>query len=110
MLKACQGSIQKALLIHEKKDIYTQVEKIFNNVQEYKLIDVLNKLDILYKNKDDIQDILDYINILFFEKINENQKYIEYIKAVEAAKNSIKSSNNYDMTIDKLLLNIWEER
>lgn len=110
MLKASGGSIQKALTIYEKKEIYEKVEETFNKIEELKLIDVINKLDILYKNKEDILEILDYINVILFEKAKRNIKYLTYIEAVEEAKKSIKASNNYDMTIDSLLFKIWEEK
>lgn len=109
MLKACDGSISKAISINEKIDIYKEIEKIFLNIEKFSLLDVLNKIEYLYKNKEDIYEILDYIIILLFNKSIKNDKYIKYIEAVEQTKNSIKANSNYDMSIDNLLYKIWEE-
>lgn len=109
MLKACDGSISKAISINEKIDIYKEIEKIFLNIEKFSLLDVLNKIEYLYKNKEDIYEILDYIIILLFNKSIKNDKYIKYIEAVEQTKNSIKVNSNYDMSIDNLLYKIWEE-
>ena len=110
MINASEGSIKKALKIYENKEIYEQVDKVFNNIEQYTLLDLLNKIDVLYKNKENILEILDYINIILFEKAKVRLEYLNYINAIERAKKSIKSSNNYDMTIDKLLFDIWGER
>ena len=107
MLKACGGSIGKAVKVSENKDIYTELDTIFNNLDRYTLTDVISKLDILYKNKDEIQDILEYLNTIFLEKAKNNIKYIDYIKYVEEAKKAIKSNCNYDMSIDNLIFKIF---
>lgn len=103
------GSIERALKIEEQKEIYDQVQAIFSNVEKYTLLDVMGNLDCLYKNKDIIYDILDYITIIFMQKSLENTKYIEYIETIEQVKKNLKSNSNYDMSIDRLLYKIWEE-
>lgn len=109
ILKACEGSIEKALKVYEKKEEYEQTLKIFSNIENYRLLDVINKLDFIYKNKEDIYDILDYINIILSSKQLENPKYIIYIEAVEQAKKSLKANSNFDMSIDNMLYKIWNE-
>lgn len=109
ILKACEGSIEKALKVNEKKEEYEQALRIFSNIENYKLLDVINKLDFIYKNKEDIYDILDYINIILSSKQLENPKYIIYIEAVEQAKKSLKANSNFDMSIDNMLYKIWNE-
>ena len=42
-------------------------------------------------------------------KTNENIQYTNCIKIVEETKDRLKKNSNYDMTIDNLLLKIWEE-
>ena len=59
MIKASGGSIGKALTIQKNNEIYSELDAIFNNIESYNLIDVVSKLDILYKSKDEIQDILE---------------------------------------------------
>lgn len=109
MIKACEGSIQKAIDIKDKIDIYQSVEQVFNNIEKYNLIDAINKLECIYKNKDEIFKILDYINVILLNKQMKNTHYIKYIEAVENARKNLKANSNYDMSIDNLLFNIWEE-
>lgn len=107
MLKAYSGSIKKALEMNEKKEIYQELDKYFYNIEKLQIIDVLNKIECLYKNKENIKEMLEYINTILFEKAKTNTKYIEYIQQVEQTKQKIKLNANYDMTIDNLLLNIF---
>lgn len=108
MLKAYSGSIKKALEMNEKKEIYEQLDKYFYNIENYKIIDVLNKIECLYKNKENIQEMLEYISTILFTKAKEKIEYLKYIENVEQTKQKIKINANYDMTIDNLLLKIWE--
>lgn len=109
MLKACDGSVGKAKKIYENREIYSELDKIFNNIENYTLTDVISKLDILYKNKDEIHEILEYLNTIFISKAKHNIKYIEYIKCVEETKRSINANCNYDMSIDGLIFKIFEK-
>lgn len=108
MLKAYSGSIKKALEINKNKDIYVELDKYFYHIEDYKIIDVLNRIECLYKNKENIQEMLEYINTVLFTKVKTEIKYLKYIEYVEQTKQKIKVNSNYDMTIDNLLLKIWE--
>lgn len=109
MLKACGGSIGKASVIYENKDIYSELDKIFTNVENYSLTDVVSKLEVLYKSKEEIQDILEYLNTIFIKNTKENIKYVDYIKYVEETKRNINANCNYDMSIDNLIFKIFED-
>lgn len=109
LLKLFSGSIEKAINLQGKQDIYLEVESIFNNIENTNIIDLLNKKEILTKNKEEIMNILEYINVLFFEKITQgNNRYIKAIEIVEDTKDRINKNANLDMTIDNLLINVWE--
>jgi DNA polymerase-3 subunit delta' len=108
MLKSYSGSIKKALEMHKNKDIYEELNKYFGNISNYKIIDTLNKIECLYKNKEIIQEMLEYINTILFEQGKKDTKYLKYIEYIEEAKQKIKLNANYDMTIDNLLLQIFE--
>ena len=82
------------VLSEEDKEIFDELEKIFSNIENYNILDVLGKLDILYKNKEKIYKILDYINIIIFNKSKENTNYIEYIQYVEETKKRLKYNTN----------------
>jgi len=110
MLKACGGSIGKASIIYENKEIYSQLDDIFSNVENYTLTDVMPRLEILYNSKEEIQDILEYINTIFINKAKQKNEYVDYIKHVEETKRSINANCNYDMSIDKLLFKIFDPK
>lgn len=104
MVKMCAGSISVALKICNNKEQYLEVEKIVKNLNKSDLIDVLNNSEILYKSKDTIQDLLNYIIILLY-----NLGQINSIKYVEIVKKRLLANSNYDMSIDYLLIKLWEE-
>lgn len=112
ILKMCDGSIGRCFDIQDKLEDYKTIELIFSNINA-SLISVVNSADILYKNKENINDYLDYINVILYNYANENRnynyKYINSIKIVEKTKQRLLSNSNYDMCIDYLLFNIWEE-
>ena len=107
MVSMCGGSIGKARLIEERKEIYINLENIINNISTKDLIDILNKSEILYKSKDNIQELLDYINIILYNK--NDIRYINCIQLVEDVKTRLLQNSNYDMSIDRLLIKMWEE-
>lgn len=114
LLEIAQGSIEKALKLCRDNETFSKVEEIFSNIENKTLLDVINKLDILY-DKEKVIDILDYINIILYKKLKETtqiskqQKYFKYIQEVENTKGNIKLNCNFDMSIDNLLYKIWEE-
>ena len=109
ILELAQGSIEMALSAIDKEDSINVIKEIFSKIDRINIIDLLNKKDLLFKDKDNVQEILNYINIELFNRINENIKYAECINIVEETKERLKRNSNYDMTIDNLLLKIWEE-
>lgn len=109
MLYMYQGSIGKALELKEKQEEYRNIENIINNINRYDLIDFINNAEILYKSKEEINDILDYINVILFNKAKDEYLYTNCIQIVENTKKRLKQNANYDMSIDNMLFNIWEE-
>lgn len=95
-------------LTEEEKERYEELEKIFGNVEKYLSIDLLNKIDVLYKDKDNIFENLDFINEIFIKKAKYDFRYLDYIDYVEETKNKLRANSNYDMSIDNLILKIWE--
>ena len=109
IIKLCDGSLEKADHIQEKKEVYCKLRDIANNLEKKSLIDVLNNSELLYNSKDDIIELLDYLNVIFFEKCKENINYSKAISIVEKVKKKINANNNFDMSIDYMLIHIWEE-
>jgi len=108
-LKSSQGSIAKALRMNENVELYKEIDKVFYHLEEFSLIDVLGKFDVLYKNKEVIYELLDYINTILFEKSKQSIKYIGYIQKIEELKKNLKANANYDMSIDSLLFHIFKQ-
>lgn len=106
-IKKSEGSIRKALTLHEQKEIYEKVSDLINNLERQDLITIFNKAEILYKEKEKIQQILEYINISLYH--TKELKKINCIKHIEEVKKRLSANSNYDMCIDYLLIKIWEE-
>ena len=109
ILEVAGGSVTHALTAMGKENIFGEIKTIFLNLENTNIIDLLNKKDLIFKDKDNVYEVLDYINILLFKRLNENPKYTNCIKIVEETKERLKRNSNYDMTIDNLLLKVWEE-
>lgn len=107
MILACGGSIGKAERLVNMQKEYEQIEKIIVNLDKESLIDVLNNSEILYSSKDKIFELLDYITIILYN--TRDVRKINCIKYVEDTKRKLLANNNYDMSIDNLLIRIWEE-
>lgn len=105
------GSIGKALEIQNEANSYEQVDILFSTLEQKDIIDVWNAGSILYSSKDTIYHLLDYINIVLVQKLKDTKdmKYVRMVQIVEQTKKRLTSNANYDMAIDNLLLNMWEE-
>ena len=90
---------------------YDQIDEIFENIESLDMIDVWKNSDVLYQSKENITHLLEYINIILFEKLKQtnNLNYSNCISYVEQTKSRLSSNANYDMCIDNLLLKVWEE-
>ena len=107
LISMSEGSIGKAILLQEKKDLYKDVLTLLNNMENKDLIDILNNAEVLYKQKDDIQEILNYINVYLYN--SKELRKINCIKYVEETKKRLLANSNYDMCIDFLLMKMKEE-
>ena len=113
MLETFEGSIGKALKVKEKQELYNNIETTLNNFSCESVIELINNATEIYKGKEDINEILEYFNIYFLKKAKEEynnaSKYVKAIEIIEDTKKRLAYNSNYDMTIDNLLINIWEE-
>ena len=109
MLQLYQGSILKANILKNKCEEYKNIEKIVENLQNLDFVDIIEGLDILYKSKEDVKDILEYINVLFSQRMVQDARFANCIEYVEETKKRLKMNANYDMSIDLLVFKIWEE-
>ena len=109
IIKLAQGSIGKALKLNEKKDIYENIEKILLSMQNKDLIEIVQMSGEIYKSKEEINSILEYINVLLLKLSKQNIKYIKCIEIVEETKRRLKANSNYDMCIDYMIFSMWQE-
>ena len=104
-----EGSIGKAIKLKDKQEEYSKIKNIIDNLEKTDLIEIVNQSEILYKSKEEITEFLDYINILLLKKAKTQYKYTECVNIVENTKKRIRQNANYDMCIDNMLFNMWEE-
>ena len=103
------GSIGKAERLKDKQDLYKEIFNMIDELPQNDLIETLKKADIIYKSQEDKFEILEYMNIVCFNKSKENIRYINCIDILEDTKKRLKSNSNYNMCIDNMLFKIWEE-
>lgn len=107
LIKLSQGSIGKAIILQEEKNIYEQVNSVLNNIEKQDLVTTLNNSEVLRKEKEKIYEILEYINVYLYN--TKEIKKLNCIQYVEETKKRLLANSNYDMCIDYLLMNLWEK-
>ena len=108
LLASFGGSIGKAIKLKDNKDKYSEIEILIEKVKHQDLVDIMLSAKILYE-KENIFDILEYLTVCFYHKIKENNKYIKCIEYVNKCMKRLRSNSNFDMSIDTMLFEIWEE-
>ena len=106
IINLSQGSIGKILKLNENKNIYENIEKILLSMQDKDLIEIIQMSEEIYKTKEEVSSILDYMNVILLKLSKQNIKYIRCIEIVEQTKKRLKANSNYDMCIDNLLFNM----
>lgn len=109
ILKIADGSISKALSIKDKEEDYLKIKDIFSNLENIDIIDIIDKKEDIFVNKEESVEILEYINLIFFDKIKENRNYINCMNILENTKDRLNKNNNFDMAIDNFMITVWEE-
>jgi DNA polymerase III subunit delta' len=108
VLKIADGSVNKAESLDGKEELYNKVNRIYSSLENVNIIKLINSKEDIFKDKEQAIEMLEYINLIFFDKITSNSNYIECMKIVEDTKDRLKKNNNYDMTIDNLNMTVWE--
>ncbi len=109
MLEAFQGSIGKAIALKDKKEEYENIEKMIEKLDKTDMTELMGLGSALYQSKEEINDILEYMNIILLKMAKENVKYANCIDIVENTKKRLHQNANYDMCIDNMIFNMWEE-
>lgn len=110
MYELFNGSIARALNILEKKDDFSQLEDFVNKIEGISRLEYITKNKALF-TKENITEYLEYAIILFFNigKKTGNVRYLNCTKIIQDTLNRLKSNANFDMSVDNMLLKIWEE-
>lgn len=106
IINLSQGSIGKIIKLNENKNIYENLENILLSMQNKDLVEIIQMSEEIYKTKEEISSILDYMNVILLKLGKQNIKYIRCIEIVEQTKKRLKANSNYDMCIDNLLFNM----
>lgn len=112
MIENSIGSISKLIKIKDNFEEYEKLQELAKRLQKDNILDIVNNADVLYKNKEKIDDMLDYMTTIFYNsfiKDTENEKFINVIKIIEETKKRLKANSNFDMSIDHLIFKIWGE-
>ena len=113
LLNFFEGSLKKAIELKENKELYEKVEEVFTKIEDMTQLELIDQAEIIYKSKEQIDFILEYINVILYENAkkspNKRENYMNCIRIVEEVKKRIGANSNYDMSIDFLLFKIWEE-
>ena len=109
LLEAFQGSIGKAILLKDKKEQYENIESMIEKLDKTDMTELIKLGEPLYQSKDEIMNILDYINIILLKLAKQNIQYANCIDVIENTKKRLNQNANYDMCIDNMIFNMWEE-
>lgn len=109
ILSLFQGSIGKANYLKDKQEQYINIGKTIEQIKTKDIIDIIKSLEILYNEKEEIYEMLDYINVVLLKMSKTDYKYTNCIKIVENTKKRLKQNANYDMCIDYMLFSMCEE-
>ena len=108
MLRTINGSITKAYELQDYKEIYKIVENTLNKRKKINKIDFINSFLPIYKEKDNINAILEYMIVILLNEGTNDLKDLNCIEIIEKAKNRLKQNANLDMTLDNMLFEMWE--
>jgi len=107
LLKSFNGSIGKAIVQKEEQEKFLKIENIINNMEKQDIITFLNDAKVIY-DKENINRILEYMMIGIYEKSLEDKRYMICIEKINHGMQHLKRNCNFDMTIDTMLLEMWE--
>lgn len=111
ILRFCGGSIGKALKLQDQKEEYQAIEKLVHFIPNTSITNLWKNAEILYKAKENVLELLDDMILFYAEQVKKDgrQENVKAVSILEETKRKILANANYDMSIDSLLLKLWEE-
>ena len=107
-VKNFKGSIGNCIKFKDNSEKYLLIENLVKDLSKKDIIDIMLNAKVIY-DKENINDILDYMIVCLYDNSRENRNYLNCIKHVNHCITKLKANANFDMSIDTLLLNMWEE-
>jgi len=109
MLEIYDGSIGKAIKIMGQEEKYKSIKEMINSLETITQIEILKRATFLYDEKTDMKNILEYINILLYQKGAKDIRYLNCIKNVNDMIQKLRVNCNIEMNLDDLFIEIWGE-
>ncbi len=114
LLRLAEGSIQGLARVTQDQDILNQLVDTVEHITQMDQMEFFKKNEYLYQEKDRMNHILEYWNVLWYDQLNkqnaaEQFHTIQCIQIIEETKKRIRSNCNFDMCVDYLLFEMWEE-
>lgn len=101
-IELLDGSLKQKDTIKEKEEEYKSLIEFTDNLNKG-IPYLMNNTKILYDGKNNINELLDYLNIILLKK-----KMFNGIEYVEKTKRKLQLNNNYEMCIDYLIINLYK--
>ena len=106
-LEIYQGSIGNLTRLEGKEESYLELEDLIKNARKVNKINFVKSITKIV-TKDNINEMLEYINILFFRFGKAELKYLDAIKYVSNASKQCESNCNVEMILDNMFFDIYE--
>lgn len=101
-IELLDGSLKQKDTIKEKEEEYKSLLEFTDNLNKG-IPYLMNNIKILYDGKNNINELLDYLNIILL-----NKKMFNGIEYVEKTKRKLQLNNNYEMCIDYLIISLYK--
>jgi len=102
-----QGSIGNLNRLEGKEESYLELEDLIRNARKFNKITFVKSCTKIV-TKDNINEMLEYINISLFKFGKAELKYLDAIKCVNKASKQCESNCNVEMILDNMFFNIYE--
>lgn len=107
IINLSQGSIGNAIKLNKNKELYESLEELLKSFRVKDLIEINKMSEGIYKAKEEINYVLEYMNVLALKLSKEDIRYVNLIDIIEETKKRLKANSNYDMCIDNLIFNTY---
>lgn len=103
MLKMYNGSIGRAIDLSGEEEKYMALNAITKAKCK---TDYMKIAKIIFENKEDITNLLEYLNTLLYNNSKENPKNVQCITKITEALGKLKYNCNVEMLVDDLMIEI----